>query len=160
MKAFLLSLAIACLTLAGLAALSLEAGMRFDYAAASEAEQQEFLDHIADTMKATYDMKEGATELTRISADADADLIDLAVRFKAPEFEDPPAQQIEFLKRYMYTENCNYFATREIVEKGVRLDFSVLRPSGEPLALLAFDRGSCAPYLKANAHRRATGANR
>lgn len=147
MKAFLLSLAIAGLTLVGLAGLSLEAGMRFDYAAASEADQQAFLDHIAATMKANYEMKEGATELTRISADAGRDLINLAVRFTGPEFEEPPAQQIEFLKNYMYTENCNYFATRAIVEKGVRLEFAVLRPSGAPLADLVFDREACAPFL-------------
>jgi len=149
-KAFLLSLLIAGLSILGLAALSVEAGLRFDYQAASEERQQAYLDGVVSAMRSSFARQGGSAEMTSATGDAAHDVVRVGIRFTDDRLEEPPGQQIEFLKQYMYTENCNYFATRAVIEKGVAIEFSIARPSGAPLADLSFTAQSCAPYAVAS----------
>jgi len=143
-KAFFLSLAIAALTLLGLAALRFNAA-GFDYLTASETRQQVYLDRVASQIRSSFSSG-GAAEVTGLSVEAPRDAIVVSLRYTDPATEEPPAQQIQFLKKYMYTENCGRRAVRAVIERGVKLEIRFTRPSGRPLAEVTLDRRACAGH--------------
>jgi hypothetical protein len=138
------------LAVIALAALNLTAGADFDYAAASEAEQQRILDEMAAGLE--YGIARatgGALKALATEADAAADRLSLDAQFVDSRFEAATEEHVAVFSRKMYADNCNFFMTRKVVAAGVSVRYRIARPSGRPLADFVFDRETCAPYLRA-----------
>lgn len=145
-----LAAAAVALTLLALGAVKLTAGADFDYAGASEAEQQRILDDMAAGLE--YGLARatgGALQVLETKADAGADLLSLDAQFVDRRFEAATDEHIAVLSSKMYADNCNFFMTRKVVEAGVEVRYRIARPSGRPLADFVFDRQSCAPFMRA-----------
>lgn len=142
--------AASALALLAVGALTMSAGADFDYAGASEAEQQRILDDMASGLE--YGLARatgGALKVLETTADAGGDLLALDAQFVDRRFEAATDEHVAALSRKMYADNCNFFLTRKVVEAGVSVRYRIARPSGRPLADFVFDRETCAPFMRA-----------
>jgi hypothetical protein len=136
------------LTVVAVAALG--PALNFDYADASEERQQKFLDGVAKGFEAGFKRSaRGSAEIERIKSDAVYDTISVDIRFKDPNAEHANGYQVEAFRKSVYTENCRLFASRKLLEAGVKMKLRIKRPSGGILTNLAFDSAACKPYLAA-----------
>lgn len=150
MKALVIGGAAAALAMLAVGALNLSAGADFDYAAATEEKQQAILDDMASGLE--YGLVRatgGALAVRSVVADAASDRLLLSGQFVELRYEGATEQQVAAVSKRLYTDNCNQFTTRKVVEGGVSVRFSIARPSGAALLDVEFNRETCAPFMRA-----------
>ncbi len=124
---------------------------RFDYKAASQERQQKYLEGVVKGFEKSFSATAGgAAIIERASANAQWDTISIDVRFTKKEVETATAEQIEDFRRFIYQQNCSYFAEKSLFDQGVTLRMRMKRPSGAVLTNFTVSDEGCEPYRKAS----------
>lgn len=133
----------------GFAAMTVLGPAKLQYADSSEERQQQRLENIANGFRAGYAVTSGGhSEITRITADAERDLVAVDIRFTNKLVEHAGYNEVSAFREGVLKHACAFLDKKGVISEGVTMKLRMTKPSGARLTDISLSEEGCAPYLK------------